>query len=266
VAADGDAGALTGAEPAGALAGADEPAAGDATGDSPTAPGDVTGEATGEDAGAGGGAVGRKVPTTAAPCTGTSSPLTDPLLPNDKPITTESPCVSGAVRLRRRMLILAVPGPAAVAAGTITSLALCSDSAAGGTEAVLESALAGRLAAVSGSAVTLTSPSAWLAKLIASNCRYARPPLGDVMPLGSAMMTPWTSRLLPIFAVAACRLATAWRTGDPKPVAEHAARIGAHNPTTMAVRTRRRVKRWALVLTWVLLTTCPLRLPVCAVA
>jgi hypothetical protein len=80
------------------------------------------------------------------------------------------------------------------------------------------------------------------------------------------MMMPWTSRFVPIFAVAACRLATAWRTGEPNPVAEHAATIGAHNPITMAVRTRRRVKLLALVLTWVLLTTCPLRLPVCAVA
>ena len=76
MAADGDAGALAGAE----LAGADEPTAGDPTGDATgdSAGDDATGEATGEDGG-GGGAVGRKVPTTAAPCTGTSRSVTEPL-------------------------------------------------------------------------------------------------------------------------------------------------------------------------------------------
>jgi len=168
--------------------------------------------------------------------------------------------------LRSSTLMRVVPGPLAVAAGTRLSVAACSDSAAGGTEAALELAPLGRLAAVSGSADTLMSASGWLAKLIALNCRYASPPLGEEIPLGNAMMTPWTSRLVPIFAVAACKLATAWRTGEPNPVAEHAARIGTHTPITMAVRTRSRVKLWTLVLTWVLLTPCPLRLPVCAVA
>ena len=96
MAADGDAGALAAAEPAGALAGAGEPAAGDptgdATGDSPTAPGDVTGDATGEDAGGVGGAVGRKVPTAVALCTGTSRPVTEPLFANVKLTMTVSPC------------------------------------------------------------------------------------------------------------------------------------------------------------------------------
>ena len=173
------------------------------------------------------------------------------------------------MRLRSKMLMRAVPGPAAVAAGTVSSDAACSVSATGGTEAAaLEAEPAGVLD--SGSTVTLIRPSPWVAKLIALNCRYARPPLGEEMPLGNATITPWTSRLAPIFAVAACRFATALRTGEPKPVAEHAARIGAHTPSaavlTKAVRRRRRVKRWTLVLTWVLLTTCPLRLPVCAVA
>jgi hypothetical protein len=90
VAADGDAGALTGAELAGALAtGADDPAGGDPTGDSA---GDATGDATGEDGGGGGGAVGRNVPTTAALCTGTRRPETEPLFANVKPITIVSPC------------------------------------------------------------------------------------------------------------------------------------------------------------------------------
>ena len=172
--------------------------------------------------------------------------------------------------MRSSTLMRVVPGPPAVAAGTRLSVAACSDSAAGGTEAALELAPLGRLAAVSGSADTLMSASGWLAKLIALNCRYASPPLGEEMPLGNATITPWTSRLVPIFAVAACRLATALRTGEPKPVAEHAARIGAHTPRTAAltreVRMRRRDKLWTLVLTWVLLKTCPLRMPVCAVA
>ena len=79
------AGADAGAD-AGALAGAD--AAGEAGAD---------GEGVGVGVGVGGGALGRKfLPTAFALCTGTSKPVTLPLLWKVMFTNTDSPCSSGA--------------------------------------------------------------------------------------------------------------------------------------------------------------------------
>jgi hypothetical protein len=58
------------------------------------------------DGGGGGGALGRKaLPTALALCTGTSRPVTLPLLRKVKFTYTESPCSSGATSPRRRKVM-----------------------------------------------------------------------------------------------------------------------------------------------------------------
>jgi hypothetical protein len=254
VAAVGDAGALAGAELAGAgeATAADETAgAGDAGAD------DGAADDGAADDGAGGGAEGRnELPTEAALCTGTSNPVIEPPFLKANPTTTVSPCVSGTVRLRSKILTRAVPGAPAVAAGIVVLPAACSSSALAAADAD-DDALAG-----TGATVTLTSGSAALAMLMALNWRYASPPLADVTPLGNAMIAPRISRLLPIWVLAAWRLATAWRVGEPKPVAHPAspASSGAQAPTRSAVRSG------GLPPTKRLLTNCPLRLTVWGLA
>ena len=70
------------------------------------------------DGGGGGGALGRKsLPTAFALCTGTCNPTTLPLLWKVKFTKTDSPCSSGATSPRSKMVMCALPGVLAVAAG-----------------------------------------------------------------------------------------------------------------------------------------------------
>ncbi|MDQ1495876.1 MAG: hypothetical protein QOG69_2359 [Actinomycetota bacterium] len=70
------------------------------------------------------------------------------------------------------------------------------------------------------------------------------------------MIASWMSRLLPIFVLAACRLAFACRDGDPNPVAQPAS-----IDTLRTIAPPSTPRRLGLPAHSLLLTTVSLRLP-----